>query len=160
MTAATLFQSEAPAVRGDRRRGRGLAFLRRVPAVDDGNRAEAAGDEQAAHAEPPALTLEQYLQGLQLMWRQAEDAGVGETLGSVSPREVQALVEKVAKARGRYLAEVLETAELAGVPDPSRTERLARLRHDCEELRRGLEALLGDIRAERVAVDGVARPAS
>lgn len=102
-----------------------------------------------------SLSRGHYLRGLEEMIQRTERAEVDRTLGSVSPREVQAIVQKAAKAKARYLAAVLDVGDHDTLPDTAdaRTLEAARERH--EALDAGVRALLAELREGNVKIKGV-----
>lgn len=106
------------------------------------------------------LRMQEYLRGLDMMIRSTERAQINQTLVKVSPHEVQALVEKAAKAKARYLASALDMGGGEGMPDTGATKALEAERQRHEELDAGLRALLDEMRRGNVQVEGVANEAA
>ncbi|SDG44557.1 hypothetical protein SAMN05216241_11323 [Limimonas halophila] len=102
------------------------------------------------------LRMQEYLRGLDMMIRSTERAQINQTLVKVSPHEVQALVEKAAKAKARYLASALDMGNGEGMPDTGATKALEAERQRHAELDAGLRALLDEMRRGNVQVEGVA----
>jgi hypothetical protein len=154
MTAATIFD-------GGRRRPFADLF-----AGSDGE-AEGPSRERARTpadrrrpAEPGAPTageasLGDYLQALEQAVARSERTQIRETLVEVTPREIQTVIEKAAKAKARYLAAVLDLAEVEALPEAKQIETLetARLRH--EAMQAGVAALTAALRAGHVKIAGV-----
>jgi hypothetical protein len=146
MSAATIFDGGRP-----NSRRRPFADLFAGGESDDASAATHA--PTAGPGEPPCLSA--YLQGLERAIERAQRTQIRETLVEVSPREVQRVVEKAAKAKARYLALVLEMAEHDGLPEAKQIETLesARTRH--EAMQAGVDALTAALRAGHVRVTGV-----
>ena len=96
-----------------------------------------------------------YLRGLEEVIRRTEREEVQETLVSVSPAEVQALVRKAAKAKARYLATVLDTVEGESLPDSAAVKSMEAARERHEALEAGLQNLLAEMRRGNVDIQGI-----
>jgi hypothetical protein len=96
-----------------------------------------------------------YLRGLEEVIRRTEREEVQETLVSVSPAEVQTLVRKAAKAKARYLAAVLDTAEGESLPDTAAVKSMEAARERHEALEAGLQNLLAEMRRGSVDIQGI-----
>jgi hypothetical protein len=152
MTAATIFD-------GGRRRPFADLFA--------GSESEAPNRQPAPRAEPQArpvasgeprfgeASLADYLQALEQTMTRSERTQIRETLVEVTPREIQTVIEKAAKAKARYLAAVLDLAETGALPEAKQIETLetARLRH--EAMQAGVKALTTALRAGQVKIAGV-----
>jgi glycerol-3-phosphate O-acyltransferase len=152
MTAATIFD-------GGRRRPFADLFA--------GSESEAPNRQPAPLAEPQArpvgsgeprfgeASLADYLQALEQTMTRSERTQIRETLVEVTPREIQTVIEKAAKAKARYLAAVLDLAETGALPEAKQIETLetARLRH--EAMQAGVAALTTALRAGQVKIAGV-----
>ena len=152
MTAATIFD-------GGRRRPFADLFA--------GSEGEAQSRQPAPLAEPQArptgsgeprfaeASLSDYLQALEQTVARSERTQIRETLVEVTPREIQTVIEKAAKAKARYLAAVLDLAEVEALPEAKQIETLetARLRH--EAMQAGVQALTTALRAGQVKIAGV-----
>lgn len=99
--------------------------------------------------------LSDYLQALEQSMIRSECTQIRETLVEVTPREIQTVIEKAAKAKARYLAAVLDLAEAEALPEAKQIETLetARLRH--EAMQAGVTALTTALRAGQVKIAGV-----
>jgi len=111
-------------------------------------------DSQATPASAP-LGRSAYLRGLEEVIRRTEREEVQETLVSVSPAEVQTLVRKAAKAKARYLAAVLDTAEGESLPDSAAVKSMEAARERHEALEAGLQNLLAEMRRGSVDIQGI-----
>jgi len=144
MTAATLFDG-------------GRSTGRRRPFADLFAGEEGDGPAAAAPLPSPAGAprLSDYLDGLARAAERSECTQIRETLVEVTPREVQRVIEKAAKAKARYLAAVLDLAEAGALPEAKQLETLetARARH--EAMQAGVAALTAALRAGQVKVAGV-----
>jgi hypothetical protein len=152
MTAATIFD-------GGRRRPFADLFA--------GSEGEGPSRQPAPLAEPQArptgggeprfaeASLSDYLQALEQTVARSERTQIRETLVEVTPREIQTVIEKAAKAKARYLAAVLDLAEVEALPEAKQIETLetARLRH--EAMQAGVQALTTALRAGQVKIAGV-----
>lgn len=154
MSAATLFDGgklagpNAPAPK----RGGLVSFLA-------GGFGAAQEVPQARQVPPPhagQLAMRDYVRGLERMIQRTEHAQIAETLVEVTPKEIQTLVEKSAKAKARYLAAALELAEGDGLPEGKQIETLEQARQRHEAMQQGLGALMDELRRGNVRVDGVA----
>lgn len=153
MTAATIFDG-------------GRAGGRRRPFADlfAGSDSESDSDRPAARpgsASDPAVArvgepgLSDYLYALDETVARSERTQIRETLVEVTPREIQTVIEKAAKAKARYLAAVLDLAETGALPEAKQIETLetARARH--EAMQAGVAALTAALRAGQVKIAGV-----
>ena len=154
MTAATIFD-------GGRRRPFADLFA-------GGESENAAPNRQSARSAEPRIwatqtgeprigeaSLSDYLQALEQTMTRSERTQIRETLVEVTPREIQTVIEKAAKAKARYLAAVLDLAEAEALPETKQIETLetARVRH--EAMQAGLTALTTALRAGQVKIAGV-----
>lgn len=146
MTAATIFD-------GGRSPGRRRPFADLFAGSD--SESPAPAPPQTAPIGDP--TLSDYLQALQQTVERSERTQIRETLVEVTPREIQTVIEKAAKAKARYLAAVLDLAEVEMLPEAKQIETLetARARH--EAMQAGVSALTAALRAGQIKVAGVAR---
>lgn len=151
MAIATVYDHGKSAGPSNNRRGNLLSLL----AGGFGASEDAPDVQQAAAYRPHELGLRDYLRGLELMIKRSERAQISRTLVTVTPKEIQALVEKTAKAKARYLAAALELGEGDAMPDPADVKTLETARERHEALEAGLRTLLGELRAGNVEVDGV-----
>ncbi len=106
---------------------------------------------------PAQLTVQQYLRHMDDVVRAETKSGVMAMLVSVTRQEVQSLIHATAKAKGRYFASLLESAQGKGLPGTGKSEELRRLRENYQELEQGLGMLREAIEAEVVQVGGVGR---
>jgi hypothetical protein len=106
---------------------------------------------------PAQLSVQQYLRHMDDVLRAETKSGVMAMLVSVTRQEVQSLIQATAKAKGRYFASLLESAEGKRLPGAGKSEELRRLRESYQELDRGLGMLREAIEAEVVQVRGVGR---
>lgn len=153
MTAATLFDG-------------GKTGSRRGPFAglfgSAGSSTDSTVQRQATQVEPPApddgggFGLQAYLRGLEQMIDRTERSHLTETLVEVTPREVQSLIEKSAKAKARYLALALDLADGEGLPEAKQIEALETARSRHEAMQNGLNVLLAELRRGQVRVAGVA----
>jgi hypothetical protein len=100
--------------------------------------------------------MRDYVRGLEQMIDRTEQSHINETLVEVTPREVQSLIEKAAKAKARYLALALDLADGEGLPEAKQVEALETARSRHEALQNGLTVLLAELRRGQVRVAGVA----
>ncbi|MBK1695901.1 hypothetical protein [Rhodovibrio salinarum] len=144
MTAATIFDGGRP---GNRRRPFADLFT-----ASDREPEATALPRPDRPAEP---TLSDYLHALEQTIQRAERTQIRETLVEVTPREVQRVIEKAAKAKARYLAATLDLAEVDGLPESKQIEMLeaARTRH--EAMQAGVRDLMAALRTGHVKVAGV-----
>ncbi len=153
MSAATLFDGGKIAAGHAQARRGGLVSL-----LTGGF--GAAHEVPRVHPTPPRtagqLAMRDYLRGLEQMIQRSEHAQIGETLVEVTPKEVQTLIEKSAKAKARYLAATLDLAEGEGLPEGKQIETLEQARERHDAMQRGLATLLGELRQGNVRVAGVA----
>ncbi|RDD61715.1 hypothetical protein [Ferruginivarius sediminum] len=151
MAVATLFDNEKSTSPAQGRRGTLLSLL-----TGGFGAAEDAPDVQEAPAyRPYELGLRDYLRGLELMIQRTERAQISRTLVTVTPKEIQTLVEKTAKAKARYLAATLEIGDGEAMPDSTSIKAMEAARERHEALEAGLRTLLGELRAGNIQVDGV-----
>jgi hypothetical protein len=141
MTAATIFE-------GGRRRPFADLF---------------AGTDSAGPATPATVSdprgdpcLADFLSALERTRARCERSQIQDTLVEVTPREVQTVIDKAAKAKARYLAAVLELAEHDALPDSKQIETLETERTRHEAMQAGVTSLLAALRAGHVQVRGVA----
>ncbi|MBK1667903.1 hypothetical protein CKO28_07625 [Rhodovibrio sodomensis] len=162
MTAATIFD-------GGRANGRRRPFAdlfagseherSAAPTMDGtgGTRADASrsGTTGTQRAYPNAPSLSDYLHALDQTAARSERTQIRETLVEVTPREIQTVIEKAAKAKARYLAAVLDLAEVEALPEAKQIETLetARARH--EAMQAGVAALTTALRAGQIKVADV-----
>ena len=106
---------------------------------------------------PAQLSVQQYLRHMDDVMRAETKSGVMAMLVSVTRQEVQSLIQATAKAKGRYFASLLESAQGKGLPGSGKSEELRKLRENYQELERGLGMLREAIEAEVVQVRGVGR---
>jgi hypothetical protein len=116
--------------------------------------AERHRESQDAPSSAP-LGRSAYLRGLEEVIRRTEREEVQETLVSVSPAEVQSLVRKAAKAKARYLAAVLDTAEGESLPDSGAVKSMEAARERHEALETGLQNLLAEMRRGSIDIQGI-----
>jgi hypothetical protein len=150
MSAATLF--EAGKFVGGHRRGGFVSLL----TGGFGAAQEVPQVRALPRSTPGELSMRDYLRGLDRLIQQADQAQIGQTLVEVTPKEIQVLVEKTAKAKARYLAETLDLAEGETLPEAKHMDALAQSRARMEEMQAGLETLLNELRHGRIKVAGVA----
>ncbi len=112
-------------------------------------------DSHPGRASAAPLGRSAYLRGLEEVIRRTEREEVQETLVSVSPAEVQALVRKAAKAKARYLAAVLDTTEGEALPDSAAVKSMEAARERHEALEAGLQNLLAEMRRGNVDIQGI-----
>lgn len=154
MTAATIFD-------GGREQGRRRPFADLFAGSESERPAAPArlqtstshtATGEARNGEP---TLSDYLHALEQTVERSERTQIRETLVEVTPREIQKVVEKAAKAKARYLAAVLDLAEVEALPEARQIETLetARTRH--EAMQAGVNALTAALRAGQVNVADV-----
>lgn len=149
MTAATIFD-------GGRAGGRRRPFADLFAGTDgDGPAAPATTPTDPAFERVGEPRLSDYLYALDETVARSERTQIRETLVEVTPREIQTVIEKAAKAKARYLAAVLDLAETGALPEAKQIETLetARARH--EALQAGVAALTAALRAGQVKVAGV-----
>jgi hypothetical protein len=154
MTAATIFD-------GGRRRPFADLFAGSDSEPEGSSRdraRKAAPQLRPAEIGQPGLgeaTLSDYLQALSQATARHERTQIRDTLVEVTPREIQTVIEKAAKAKARYLAAVLDLAEVEALPEAKQIETLetARLRH--EAMQAGVQALTAAINAGHVKIAGV-----
>ena len=115
---------------------------------------ERRAESEATPSSSP-LGRSAYLRGLEEVIRRTEREEVQETLVSVSPAEVQTLVRKAAKAKARYLAAVLDTAEGDSLPDSAAVKSMEAARERHEALEAGLQNLLAEMRRGSVDIQGI-----
>lgn len=156
MAIATLYDHGKPGAPSNGRRSNLLSLL----AGGFGASEDAPDVQQAAEYQAHELGLRDYLRGLELMIKRTERAQISRTLVTVTPKEIQALVEKTAKAKARYLAAALELGEGDVMPDSGDVKTLEAARERHEALEAGLRTLLGELRAGNVEVDGVVHDAA
>jgi hypothetical protein len=150
MSAATLFEA-GKLVGGHRRGGFASLFSGGFGAAQEVPQVRAL-----PRTSPGELAMRDYLRGVEQMIQRAEHAQISETLVEVTPKEIQTLVEKTAKAKARYLAATLDLAEGETLPEARNLEGLEQARQRMEEMQAGLDALLTELRRGRVKVAGVA----
>lgn len=162
MSVATLFQMD---------RGNGNDKQGKAPGDSPGARLKAlvssgfgaSGEVPEAAAQPrPSvrrsngeMSLRDYLRGLESMIRRSDQAQIRQTLMSVSPAEIQALVDKTAKAKARYVAATLDLANSDNLPDSGAIKMLEAERERHAALESGLRTLVSELRAGHVKVEGV-----
>ena len=100
------------------------------------------------------LAAGQYDRMIEDMIRNESEAEIIQHVIKVERSEVAALVKQVARAKGRYLATLLESSKGKSVPS-SRIEDLKQLRDTHEELLQGLNDLRRHILDGTVMVEGV-----
>ncbi|MGH6946026.1 MAG: hypothetical protein ACREDZ_01750 [Kiloniellales bacterium] len=106
---------------------------------------------------PAEMTLGQYLRHLDdLMLRETRDA-VMQAVVRVPPQEIEALIRKTTKLRGRYLALLLERRLATPLVGAFEAEELRKARKRYEEFDRGIAALREAISAGIVEVSGLKR---
>jgi len=154
MTAATLFNPDRLTRRiGEKREALMTliagGFDAEVPQVAAPPR---PGGQQTRES---GMTRGHYLRRLDELIQRTETAEIDRTLVSVSPEEIQALVEKTAKAKARYLANALDTASGETLPDPIAIEELETARQRHEALEAALRTLLSELRRGHVEIKGV-----
>ena len=144
MTAATMFDG--------RRSGGG-----RGPFADLFASAErdAPADATAVPAPADQPCLSDYLRGLEQAAERCERTRIRETLVEVTPREINTVIEKAAKAKARYLAAVLDLAEADGLPESKQIEILEAARSRHEAMQAGVNALTAALRSGQIKVAGV-----
>ena len=149
MTAATIFD-------GGRAGGRRRPFADLFAGSDsDGPAAPGSTATEPAfdrHGEP---RLSDYLYALDQTVARSERTQIRETLVEVTPREIQTVIEKAAKAKARYLAAVLDLAETGALPEAKQIETLETARARQEAMQPGVAALTVALRAGQVKVAGV-----
>lgn len=80
---------------------------------------------------------------------------MSDTCGSIDPRELDALIQRVADLKSRYYAAILDAGASRGIPQPDQFKELSTLRSWAEELERGLEHLRQGISRGEIRVQGV-----
>ncbi len=116
---------------------------------------EARLSRPSVRRETGEMRLRDYLRGLETMIRRSDEAQIRQTLVSVSPSEVQALVDKTAKSKARYIAATLDLGNGDSLPDSGAIKMLEAERERHEALDSGLRMLLAELRAGHVKVEGV-----
>lgn len=130
-------------------------------AAESGCAPEGHGEAQGAtDAAPPPrahdpMTRSSYLRRLEEVIRRTEQAELDETVVEVSPKEVQRLVRKAAKAKARYIAATLDAAEDDKLPDAASIKALQAARERHEAMEAGLQSLLNELRRGNIAVAGI-----
>jgi hypothetical protein len=81
-----------------------------------------------------------------------------ETLGTVKPAELQALADKAAKAKARYLAMALDMGEGDALPEAKQIEALDHARKRHEAMQTALDALTDALGRGQMRVATIARP--
>jgi hypothetical protein len=121
---------------------------------------EARVPRPSVRRETGDMGLRDYLRGLETMVGRSDQAQIRQTLVSVSPSEVQALVDKTAKAKARYIAATLDLGNGESLPDSGAIKMLEAERERHEALESGLRMLIAELRAGHVKVDGVSDDAT
>jgi len=170
MAVATLFDSEKFSRGLSAKRGVLKSFLVHGPQGDPDDAApvapphaprETSAGETHTDAPPPgrseheALSRSDYLRRLEDVIRRTERTELDATVVEVTPREVQRLVRKAAKAKARYLAAALDAAEDDKLPDAATIKALNGARERHEVLESGLQSLLTELRRGSIAVAGL-----
>jgi len=151
MSAATLFEGGKVANgHSHGRRGSLVSFI-----TGGFGAAQDVPRVQPPHKHAGQLAMRDYLRGLEQMIVRSEHAQIQQTLVQVTPAEVQALIDKSAKAKARYLAATLELAEGDGLPESKQVETLEHARERHEAMQTGVATLLAELRRGNVQVAGV-----
>ena len=115
-----------------------------------------AMDGARGHAAGP--NVRQYLFHLTADQRRLTEAEVRGAVVGVSPAEVERVARAVARLRGRYLAQVVDTgAAVQGPLTRGEVDQLRRARESYEEMEAGFAALRSAIEAGEIPLDGVRR---
>lgn len=153
MSAATLFEGGkvSGTSNGNGRRGSLVSLL-----TGGFGAAEEVPQVQVPHRHTGQLAMRDYLRGVEQMIQRSDHAQINETLVEVTPKEVQALVEKSSKAKARYLAAALELTEMEGLPESNQVKNLEQARERYEAMQASVNALLSELKRGHVRVAGVA----
>lgn len=154
MSAATLFEQSGLDGRDAARHGRRGGLLSLISGGFGAS--QEVPEVQRPQIRSAELGLNEYLRGVERMIERSERTQVNQTLVTVTPGEVQTLVDKAAKAKARYLAAALELADGHGLPDASTIKALDAARERHAALERSVQDLLAELRRGHIHVEGVA----
>lgn len=110
------------------------------------------------YALPPSPSVRQYLFHLSTDARHITEAEVRNAVVGVTPIEIERVARTLAKLRGRYLAQVVDSG--AGAQGPLTRGEVEQLRHAREayqELETGFAALRAAIESGEIPLEGVRR---
>lgn len=116
------------------------------------------GDAGRGYVLPSSPSIRQYLFHLTADARRVNETEVRSAVVGVTPVEIERVARAVAKLRGRYLAQVVDTGATAQGPLTSgEVEQLRQARENYEELEAGFAALRAAIESGEVPLEGVRR---
>jgi hypothetical protein len=145
-----------------RRKMESAGMLPAVPQISDGGSKGGSngsrGEAGRGYVLPPSPSIRQYLFHLTADARRVNETEVRSAVVGVTPVEIERVARAVAKLRGRYLAQVVDTGATAQGPLTSgEIEQLRHARENYEELEAGFAALRAAIESGEVPLEGVRR---
>ena len=145
-----------------RRKMESAGMLPAVPQISNGGSKGGSngsrGDAGRGYVLPSSPSIRQYLFHLTADARRVNETEVRSAVVGVTPVEIERVARAVAKLRGRYLAQVVDTGATAQGPLTSgEIEQLRLARENYEELEAGFAALRAAIESGEVPLEGVRR---
>jgi hypothetical protein len=142
-----------------RRKMESAGMLPAVPQISNGgSKGGSRGDAGRGYVLPSSPSIRQYLFHLTADARRVNETEVRSAVVGVTPVEIERVARAVAKLRGRYLAQVVDTGATAQGPLTSgEIEQLRHARENYEELEAGFAALRAAIESGEVPLEGVRR---
>lgn len=141
-----------------RRKMETAGMLPAVPQSSNGHGNGSRGDAGRGYVLPASPSIRQYLFHLTADARRVNESEVRNAVVGVTPVEIERVARAVAKLRGRYLAQVVDTGATAQGPLTSgEVEQLRQARENYEELEAGFAALRAAIESGEVPLEGVRR---
>jgi hypothetical protein len=129
-----------------------------VPAVPGMTGNATRNDSGRGYVLPASPNVRQYLFHLSSDARRLNETELRNAVVGVTPVEVERVARTVAKLRGRYLAQVVDTGAAAQGPlTRGEIEQLRQARENYEEMEAGFAALRAAIESGEIPLEGVRR---